>query len=387
MITNINALFAPGKATVLPKESRKSLTDKKARPYIFADPQFYQWGGSVILDDEGTYHMYYARWPKANPRGMYGWLYVSEIAHATAKRPEGPYKYKDVVLKGFGEPQAERWDAYNAHNPCITRMRDNKSGKLRYYLYYIANRDDNSLHCDWWNRIINQRVGVAVADSPNGPWTRHLEPVITPPNGQLHHYLVNPGVCQLPDGRSLMVLKGRGKGLNKKDERGVLDVGPMLHGWALADCPEGPFKVQKSLLFPGHISAEDPCVWVAGGKIYAAVKDWHGKLGGIAGISYVIGTMDSDNTITWEIPKEASISERIIKWDDGKETRLNALERPFVLIGKDNHPTHLFAAASVLNPFGFSSMKADTLDDIDVESRTPHLPFNLCIPLKKEKNA
>ena len=68
-----------GSVGELPVASRQSLFDKKARSHIFADPEYYQWGGSVVEDDKGMYHMFYARWRKDNPRGMYGWLYVSEI--------------------------------------------------------------------------------------------------------------------------------------------------------------------------------------------------------------------------------------------------------------------------------------------------------------------
>jgi len=255
-------------------------------------------------------------------------------------------------------------------------MKDSKSGKLKYYLYFIANRNDNNMRNEWSNHIIRQRIGVASSDSPNGPWKRFDKPVVTPPNGPLNYYLVNPGVCQLPDGRYLMVLKGRAKG------KGIHQFGPMLHGWALADAPEGPFKVQENLLFPGTISAEDPCVWVQDGWIMAAVKDWHGKLGGVAGISYIRGKLNKTDSIDWEIPENASITKREIRWDDGKVTRLNAAERPFILLDKKGQPSHLFIAASTFNPFKNSGQKADRKRPlIPVEN----LPFNLCLPLHSEK--
>ena len=359
-------LGTPGKAQALPAASRASLEDHTARVHLFADPDWFQWGGSVVQGEDGQYHMFYARWRRDNPRGMRGWLYESQIAHATAEKPEGPYAYQSVVLKGFGQPQAERWDAINAHNPCITRMTDPDTGRERYYLYYIANRDDNQFtkdgkENDWLDHITNQRVGLAVADSPDGPWVRHSEPVITPPNGPLHHYLVNPGVCQLPDGRYLMVLKGRGGKGNP--------FGPMLHGWALADRPEGPFAVQEALLFPANIHAEDPCVWVEGDWIFAAVKDWSGQLSGTKGISYVRGRLKGDNLL-WEVPKNNSISPRALLWTDGQRTNLAHLERPFILRNSKGVPTHLFAACSVKNPFAKAHSKPSL-----------HLPFNACLPL------
>jgi len=365
----------PGKVGELPASSRASLKDKKARPYIFADPDYFQWGGSCILGEDGKYHLFYSRWKRDNPRGMYGWLYESEIAHAVSQHPEGPYTYKDTVLKGFGSPQPNRWDACNAHNPNITYMKDPKTGKNKYYLYYIATRDDNNMKTDWWDHIINQRIGVAVSDSLNGPWTRHPQPVITPPTGPLHYYLVNPGVCQLPNGKYLMVLKGRREGKGKQP------VGPVLHGWALSDSPTGPFKAKDTLLFPASYSAEDPCVWVQDGWIMAAVKDWHGQISGTRGISFVRGKMDFKGDIAWQIPENASIAGREIRWSDGKKTHLNATERPFILLDASGKPSHLFMAASVTSPFKNGSQ-------IPKENRKivplDNLPFNACLPLEQE---
>ena len=357
----------PGVSGPLPAESRKSLNDKKARKHIFADPKYFQWGGSVIRDQDGTYHMFYSRWPRNNARGMRGWLYESEIARAAAAKPEGPYQHKEVVLKGFGKPQPERWDASNAHNPHVARMKDTVSGKYRYYLYFIATRDDDNMQSDWMDNIINQRVGVAVADSLQGPWKRHKEPVVTMPNAALYHYLVNPGVCQLPDGRFLMVLKGRGKGENSRKP------GAYLQGWALADRPEGPFIVQKNLLIPSSLLAEDPYVWVQDGWILAVVKDWHGKISGTKGISFVRGKMQADNTVQWSIPKHAIVARKEIRWDDEISTKLNAIERPSILVNEKGQPTHLFAAASVNNPF----RKVRKGHGTDLST----LPFNLCLPL------
>ncbi len=356
---------SPGKVLPLPMESRASLEDHQARPHVFADPDWFQWGGSVVQGEDGDYHMFNARWRRLNERGMRGWLYESQIARATAARPEGPFEHQEVVLEGFGNPAGTRWDAINAHNPCITRMTDPTTGKDRYYLYFIANHDagptpDQEWRVDWWDHIINQRIGVAVADSLEGPWVRHPRPIIEPPSGPLRHYLVNPGVCQLPDGRFLLVLKGRNDEPNH---------GRMIHGWALADRPEGPFVAQDSLLFPAELRAEDPCVWVQGDWVYAAVKDWNGHVSGTPGISYVRGKWNGES-IDWQVPPDNNISPRKLTWSDGAETPVAHLERPFVLRDASGAPTHLYAACSVKNPFA----------DAHAEPSL-HLPFNVCLPL------
>jgi hypothetical protein len=363
----------PGIAGRLPATSRASLQDNKARPFMFADPGFYQWGGSPILGEDGMYHIFYDRWPRNNPRGMFGWLYITEIAHAISQHPEGPYEFRNVAISSPGDNPPGRWDAVNTHNACITRFPDPQSGKLKYYLYFIANRGKDTISDPWLVHVGNQRIGVAVADSPDGPWTRHPEPVCLP-GGPLQYYVVNPGVTRLPDGRYLMALKGRANVPAKPGQWG-----PMLHGWALADKPTGPFKIQPTLLFPGDISAEDPCVWVQDGRVFAAVKDWSGKLSGeAAGISWIYGDIQADGVVKWQRPKKPLVSARILKWDDGTETKIYALERPYILVGKDGRPSHLFAACALQNEFDGSSQ---TARDNPPPIKPENLPFNVCIPL------
>ena len=176
----------PGVAGRLPAVSRASLVDHTARPHLFADPDFYHWGGTPIVGDDGLYHLFYDRWPKNNLRGMFGWLYITEIAHAVSTKPEGPYQFRNVALRGPGDEPAGRWDAVNTHNACITRFPDPETGKLKYYLYFIANRGDKTMSDPWMVHIMNQRIGVASADSPDGPWTRHPSPVCEP-GGPLQH--------------------------------------------------------------------------------------------------------------------------------------------------------------------------------------------------------
>ena len=378
--SNSSGPVSPGKVEALPASSRKALTTHQAAKHIFADPDWFQWGGSCVLGDDGKYHLFYARWPRSNPRGMLGWLYVSEIARAVADQPEGPYEYVETVLKGLGDEPAGRWDAINAHNPSVTRLRDPKSGKMKYYLYFIANRDDNTMNNDWWDHIINQRIGVAISDTPQGPWKRHTEPVCVP-HGILQKYIVNPGVCQLPDGRFLLLLKGRYS--KEKDPAGK--TGPLAHGWALSDKPTGPFKIQKSLLFPATLGAEDPCVWVKDDIIYAAVKDWSGEISGTAGISWIYGKVEKSGSIKWTIPKNCSLSAKKIVWDDGVVTKLDANERPQILQDKDGNPTHLFTAVGAL-PIFKNARK--TPRKINEEIPIENLPFNLCqklIPIKSSK--
>lgn len=371
----------PGVAGTLPLASKTSLADQTARPHVFADPDWFHWGGTPVLGDDGTYHLFYDRWPRTNPRLMRGWLYESQIAHATAAAPEGPYTFADIALQSPGDTPAGRWDACNAHNAYCVRLADPATGKPRYYLYYVANRDDNSAFNDWYDHIITQRIGVAVADSPGGPWKREAHPACTP-QAPLLGYVVNPAVTRLPGGKYLMLLKGRAA--DQPAGASSDKMGPYRTGWALADAPTGPFTIQPSLLFEtSGAGIEDPCVFIWNGLIYAAVKDARATSTG--GIGWAAGSLAADGfTITWTIPASsdpgALITPRTLTWADSSTTPLNTLERPFILQDKSGRPTHLFAAAAQQNPFLQPPRTADQPGPPFVLPG-PNLPFNVCIPL------
>ena len=95
------------------------------------EEHFTVWGAAPVMDDAGKAHLFAARWPEANVDPA--WRKSSEIAHYVADRPEGPFKFVGVVVKGSGKEGT--WDRYAAHNPEIKRFGDT------YALVYISNRD------------------------------------------------------------------------------------------------------------------------------------------------------------------------------------------------------------------------------------------------------
>nr|WP_309686233.1 hypothetical protein [Armatimonas sp.] len=63
------------------------------RTAVFRDENYYIWCGSMIRTDDGTCHLFYSRWPRK--LGHYAWVTHSEIAHAVADSPDGPWKRLD----------------------------------------------------------------------------------------------------------------------------------------------------------------------------------------------------------------------------------------------------------------------------------------------------
>lgn len=84
---------------------------------VLKSADYYTWGASPVKGDDGKYHLFYSRWKKEY--GFLAWVTHSEVAHAVADRPEGPYRFSDLTLPARG---AEYWDGLNTHNPTIHRF-------------------------------------------------------------------------------------------------------------------------------------------------------------------------------------------------------------------------------------------------------------------------
>ena len=321
---------------------------------VFASDSMSIWGGSLAKGEDGLYHMFYSTWPKD-----IGWEWVnySVIAHAVSESPFGPFTHKDVALPDRG---ADYWDGSCTHNPTVHKF----SGK--YYLYYMGNFGDEKIvsvpgkqKINWLHRN-NQRIGVAVADDPNGPWKRFDEPVLDITHGDslAHDALMtsNPSVCQMSDGKILMVYKAVGKKFP------LPHGGPVVHMVAIADSPTGPFKKYPDPVFTfegERFPAEDPYIWFQDGKYRAIVKriKHEGKKRIFSLVHY-----DSKDGIHWDKAKYFNISDRRFTWENGKTQQFDHLERPQVFIENGN-PVALLCAA-------------DTIDSNNVRHA-----FNVQIPL------
>ena len=327
---------------------------KVARRSKFVSDEWSTWGASLVKGDDGLYHMFYSRWPKAPG---WNWVTHSEIAHAVSDSPFGPFEHKDVALPARG---AEHWDGLCTHNPTIHRFDD------KYYLYHMGNTGDGRIvgapekqDLNWLHRN-NQRIGVAVADDPDGPWTRFDKPLIDiGPGRNAPDSLMtsNPSVCRRPDGGYLHVYKAVG---HQYDLPGG---GPVVHCVAMSDSPTGPVEKRGEPVFTvegERFPAEDPYIWRQAGRYRAIVKRMK-HLEGKRVFSLV--QYESDDGIDWRPAKHHEISDRTIEWEDGEVQQYPHLERPQVYV-ENGEPIALLCAA-------------DTIDKRNVRHS-----FNVQIPLK-----
>ena len=147
----------------------------------------------------------------------------------------------------------------------------------------------------WWDHRNHQRIGVAVADAPEGPWKRFDQPVLDVSPGAWDSLLVsNPTVTDTPDGRYLMIYKGVGEGPAPFGGR-------VLHGAAWADSPLGPFKKDPKPLFDEagvKFAFEDPFIWREGNAYFCIIKDMGGHASPSGKSSLLL--MQSPDGFHWE---------------------------------------------------------------------------------------
>ena len=281
---------------------------------IFKTEGYYNWGSSIIKERDGKYHLFYSRWKKEY--GFHGWLTHSEIAHATSKSPSGPWKYKETVLLGAGQGN---WDAITAHNPKI------KYFEGKYYLYYIATNmggkdyTEEELvetaktgysHPNWKILRPNQRTGVAVSNSLNGPWSRMDKPLLEP-SGPITTLTVNPAIDKGKDGKYYLIVKG-----DKPNEKRFI----RNQAVAVAEHPDGPFEIKEKPVID-YMDTEDMSIW------YDENRD---RFYGIFHAHNYIGLVTSENGTDWEKANEFVLKIKEILMEDLTVIGPDRMERPFV---------------------------------------------------------
>jgi hypothetical protein len=310
----------------------------------FEMDDYWVWCGSVVEAD-GEYHMFAARWPKSLPF-FDGYLTYSEIVHAVSPTPEGPYSFSGVVLPARGE---NHWDGQITHNPTVHLIDGT------YCLFYIGStyRGDQPSHDLVWQqchdktRTIasecypNLRIGVATAPTPVGPWIRKDEPILEPRDGKWDSSVVtNPASCRGYDGSILLYYR-----TNTPDGLRI--------GLASAQSVDSEFtRVVDSpvLRLQDGNFVEDPFVWQTGDGFEMLAKDMTGE---ITGEEHCGIHAHSDDGIEWTVSEPPKAYSRQVSWQDGTETVQGCLERPQLLLTQ-GVPTHLFAATAD-GPGGFDN--------------------------------
>lgn len=288
---------------------------------------FYVWCNSPLEDAQGRTHVFFSRWPAA--KGMGGWINASEIAHAVAPSPEGPYEVTGTVLAPRGSGY---WDGTTCHNPHVVAVEG------RYALFYLGNSN---------GRTNTKRIGVAFADSLDGPWQRPDSPLLEPgPTGAWDdHCTTNPAFLKHPTGECWLYYKS----WNTADyEAGKPPVrGNRKYGLATAERLEGPYRkhprnpvVDFSPLGENR-QCEDAFVWREEDKFKLIVRD-------MGVFDHEVGLyLESDDGLTWGTPQIAyeRLDHYVTQPPRPKHlNRYGRLERPQLLF-RHGRPAYLFGAS------------------------------------------
>lgn len=300
---------------------------------------YWVWCPSVVRGSDQRYHMFASRWPKTLPFHP-AWLTNSEVVRAVSDQPEGPYQFVEVVLPRRGP---EFWDGCMTHNPTIREFGG------RYYLYYMGSTipfappepgEPLSMKDP---RVIaarsRKRVGLAWADSLEGPWHRLDRPILDTKPQTFYNFLTsNPAPWIDPDtGAVKMIFKARAY-------EGYIH-GRMTLGLAMAEHPEAEYRViGDQPLFQDGIfgELEDPFLWKEDGLFHMVAKDMQGTRTGEWGAAI---HAESEDFQTWREGSPVLAWKKTLLREDGPALRCGSMERPF-LFGSPGKFTHLCVAAS-----------------------------------------
>lgn len=297
--------------------------DAVRQEQIVRIPGYYVWCGSMARTPDGKCHLFFSMWEEK--WGFeYGWATHSQIGYAVSDTPDGAYTFRGIVLKGTGI--VDGWDRDSVHNPFVLWHEG------VFYLYYSGNYGDGT----YATHTANQRVGVAYTTDPTVGFTRGDCPVLSPRVGKFDAGgTTNPSVCQMADGRFLMIYKCWSYcGDTKK----------VVIGAAFADGPLCTWKRMDEPIFVVDgvpFAAEDPCVYRERGRLYCILKDM--------GTNYIKDSerslirFESDDGISWKEADPLFFHSRTLSFVDHGEDTIYRLERPFLYLENDK-PCVFFCA-------------------------------------------
>jgi hypothetical protein len=195
-----------------------------------------------------------------------------------------------------------------------------------------------------WNR---KRIGLAIADSIDGPFLRQDKPLLEPRD--CSHWddtiTTNPTVTILENGTTYLIYKSR-KAVGY----------PLQLGIASAPSPAGPFtRLSEGPLLDG-MDVEDPFLFYDAqrSKFCLLAKDNHPQkdhpdLWG-SGLY-----AESDDGIHFALVKNPLVYTRRLRWEDGHESVQTNLERASLLFDEKGDPCRIyFATGEGKDPYFFS---------------------------------
>lgn len=316
-------------SAVVNKYSEKHISDfsKKLKPVgrILESEGYYVWCCAPIYGEDGRVHVFYSRWPKKYKMG--GWIHKSEIAHAVADSPEGPYTYIETVLA----PRPGYFDATSCHNPHIRYVQGT------YYLFYMGNSDGS---------VNSKVIGLAKSKSLYGPWVRMDKPLLgAGAEGAWDDCCTtNPAFVEHPDGKAWLYYKSWNKEAYQKEKGSIR--GNRKYGLAIADSISGNYSryngnpIIDFSKYGNNKQVEDAYIYIEDGRYKMLMRD-------MEYFDHEVGLIfESEDGIHWSEPKIAWFGADAYLDEPPAPSHLKRygrFERPQLLM-KDGKPQYMFNA-------------------------------------------
>ena len=207
-------------------------------------PDISFWGGNIMKDENGKYHLYLCGWPESAEKGHFD--YVNSVIYNTeSDNLIGPYHITDTIGKG--------------HNPTIIKTKDGS-----YVLYCI--NDKYVKGTQYGNDKMHRPIRSAacfVSKSLNGPWKLvpfqydFRDRIATPGKNNWDH---NFTFTRREDGSSLAINRGG-------------------QAWVSKDGISTYNLISDEIVYPAVSGKyEDPVVWRDNVQYNLIVNDWLGRV-------------------------------------------------------------------------------------------------------------
>lgn len=197
---------------------------------------------SDIIKVNDLYYVWYSKGP-ISPG------YDATVWYATS--PDGLTWTEQGMALDKGEEGT--WEGASVFTPNILVAED------KYWLFYTGT--SRSFYDKPFNP--DSKIGIAVSDSPDGPWERiDDEPALTNSDDpeQFDSHLVDDACLIVRDGKYYFYYKGRQQGKGP---------GQTQMGVAIADQPQGPYiKYEGNPVIPGN---HEVLVWTQGDGVAAMI--------------------------------------------------------------------------------------------------------------------
>ena len=235
------AVTAGGAKAESPRELPSINVSRTAADGIGVEAGVMRRDPSDIIKVNDRYYVWYSK-GKISPG------YDATVWYATS--PDGKQWTEQGMALGKGEPGS--WEGASVFTPNIL------VAEGRYWLFYTGTSKP-------FEKPFNpdSKIGLAVADSPDGPWERNdVKPVLRNSDNPeaFDSHLVDDACLIVRNGEYWLYYKGRQLGKSPKETK---------MGLAIADDPQGPyFKHESSPVVAGN---HEVLVWPQGNGVAAMI--------------------------------------------------------------------------------------------------------------------